>query len=266
VRQSTTEYDRVRQSDTDGAASFYSLRPPILSYTSERLDPLLVSPDAAFDQATLKLHVERYRLAAEYVRDAHVVDCACGTGYGSEMLHQAGAASVQGVDLDRGALEFARLRHAQDGITYFEADALRYVPSPTPSVWVSLETVEHLPRPDAYLAHVAEVLPAGGRFIASVPVTVSTDGNPHHLHDFSRESFRALLRKHGFTEERALEQRHPFTFGEVFGGSRGARQRDRRHGLVSWYARHPGVLYERVKLTLTKGLVNEYLTVVTVKR
>jgi hypothetical protein len=43
-------------------------------------------------------------MAAEYVRDAHVVDCACGTGFGSEVLLLAGAQSVQGVDLDRAAL------------------------------------------------------------------------------------------------------------------------------------------------------------------
>lgn len=227
---------------------------------------MLVAPDAAFDQATLALHVARYKLAAEYVRDADVVDCACGTGYGSEMLAQAGARSVQGVDLDRDALVFARLRHAHPSITYYEADALRYAPSPTPTVWVSLETIEHLPNPTGYVARVAQVLPMGGRFIASVPVTVSTDGNPHHLWDFSRESFRALLKSHGFHEEKKLEQSHRFSLGDVFGGSSGARQRDRRHGLLRWYARHPRVLAQRIALTLTKGLVNEYLTVVAVKR
>lgn len=230
------------------------------------MDPLLIPPDAAFDKATLALHLERYRLAAEYVRDADVVDCACGTGYGSELLKQAGARSVQGVDLDRSALEFARSRHAHDGIIYYEADALRYQPSPSPTVWVSLETVEHLPNPQGYVAHVAKTLPVGGRFIASVPVTVSTDGNPHHLWDFTRDAFRALLRKHGLHEERALEQSHRFTLQDVFGQGAGARQRDRRRGLLSWYAKHPRVLAARVQLTVTKGLVNEYLTVVAVKK
>lgn len=234
--------------------------------TSERLDPLLVSPDAAFDQETLALHLERYRLAAEYVRDADVVDCACGTGYGSEMLLQAGARSVQGADFDRGALEFARGWHAHPGITYFEADALRFTPVPQPTVWVSLETVEHLPNPTAYVARISKLLPSGGCFIASVPVTVSTDGNPHHLWDFTRESFRQLLAQHGFVEERALEQSHRFTLGDIFGRSSGTRQRDRRRSLLMWYVRHPSVFTQRVALTVTKGLVNEYLTVVAVKK
>ena len=214
----------------------------------------------------LALQVARYRLAAEFVRDADVVDCACGTGYGSEILREAGARSVQGVDLDRSALEFARLRHAHPGITYYEADALRFTPTPRPTVWVSIETVEHLPHPEAYVARVAQVLPAGGRFIASVPVTVSTDGNPHHLHDFTRASFRALLSAHGFKEIRALEQRQRFTLHDIFSHAHGVRPRDRRRGLVRWYARHPRVLAKRVWLTLTKGFVNEYLTVVTERR
>ena len=233
--------------------------------TSERLDPLLIPTDAAFDRETLALHLARYRLAAEYVRDQDVVDCACGTGYGSEILLQAGARTVQGVDLDRSALEYARFRHAHEGITYLEADALRYAPPTPPSVWVSLETVEHLPNPHAYVARVAQLLPSGGRFIASVPVTVSTDGNPHHLWDFTRDSFRALLRANGFREERSLEQSHRFSLGDIFGGSRGARQRDRRRGLLLWYARHPSVLRRRIVLTLTKGFVNEYLTIVAIK-
>ena len=226
------------------------------------MDPLLLPADAAFDRALLALHLERYKLAAEYVRDANVVDCNCGTGFGSEVLLKAGARSVQGVDLDRSALEYARSRHAHDGITYFEADALRFAPTPQPSVWVSLETVEHLPNPTAYVAHVAKVLPKGGRFIASVPVTVSTDGNRHHLHDFTRASFRGLLTTHGFREVRAVEQSLRFTLGDLFGRSRSGRRRDRRHGLIRWYARHPMVLAERLKLTLTKGFVNEYLTVI----
>lgn len=205
----------------------------------------------------LDLHLERYRLAAEYVRDADVIDCACGTGYGSEMLLQAGARSVQGVDLDRSALEYARSRHAHPGITYYEADALRYAPTPVPSVWVSLETVEHLPNPTAYVARVAQRLPSAGRFIASVPVTVCTDSDWHHLHDFTRASFRQLLRAHGFREERTLEQTQRFTMG-----TSGTLW---RQSLMTWYAQHPRVLWRRIEQTLTKGFVHEYQTVVAVK-
>jgi hypothetical protein len=94
-------------------------------------------------------------------------------------------------------------------------------------------------------------------------VTVSTDGNPHHLHDFTRESFRRLLTSHGFKEIRALDQSQRFSLGDIFGRAHGMRPRDLRRGLVRWYISHPRVLAKRLQLTLTKGFVNEYLTVVT---
>lgn len=211
------------------------------------------------------MHVERYRLAAEYARDAHVVDCACGTGFGSAALMQAGARSVDGVDLDREALEYARSRHALPGITFFEADALRFVPSVLPSVWVSVDTVERLPNPAAYVSHVAQMLPKGGRFIVSVPVTVTTDSDQHHLHDFTRASFRALLRTNGFKEAHALEQTRRFTVTDLLSRSPGVRPREHRQGLLAFYARRPRVLGRRLTHTITKGLVHEYLTVVGVK-
>jgi SAM-dependent methyltransferase len=237
-----------------------------MRHTAERLDPLLVARDDAFDQATLALHLERYRLAAEFARDADVVDCACGTGYGCELLAQAGARSVQGVDLDRDALAVARARHVHPAVTYYEADAVRYSAKPTPNLWVSVDVIEHLPNPTRYVEHVASSLAAGGRFVASVPVGPTTDGNPQHLWDFTRESFRALLKGQGFVEERKLEQSQRFRLGDVFGSSDGARRRARRRGLVGWYARHPSVFGQRLLLTLTKGLVIEYLTVVAKKK
>ncbi len=226
------------------------------------LDPLLVAPDAGAAQATLRLHRARYALAAEYVRGAHVVDCACGTGFGSELLALAGAASVHGADLDRDTLAFARLRHAHPQVTYYEADALRFAPSPTPSVWVSLETLAHLPNANGYVAHVAAVLPPGGWFIASVPVSVCSDLDTTQQRDYSRESFRALLTAHGFTEEKKLEQVHHFSVADALDARSRARRR-RRMGLLRWYARHPKSLAARMAVTLTKGFVTEHLTIVS---
>lgn len=230
--------------------------------TSERLDPLAMAGASRYDRDTLALHLERYELAAACAANRDVVDCACGTGYGSEMLANAGARSVQGVDLDAGAIEFARAHHAHPAVRYVQADALTWRAPRPPEVWVSLETIEHLPDPAAFVRSVSEQVVPGGVFVASVPVTVSTDGNPHHLHDFTRRGFRRLLQRHGFSIERELRQEHRFTTADVFGGARGERQRDRRRGLVAWYASHPSAFARRAWLTLTRGLVHEYLTVV----
>src|SRR5262245_34302247 len=49
-------------------------------------------------------HKQRYEWAANYCQGKTVLDAACGTGYGSEILRQSGAAKVIGVDLALDAI------------------------------------------------------------------------------------------------------------------------------------------------------------------
>jgi hypothetical protein len=142
------------------------------------------------------------------------------------------------------------------------ATVARFWRGPAPAVWVSLETIEQLPDPARFVRAAADQVAPDGVFIASVPVTVSTDGNPLHLHDFTKRSFRRLTQGNGFSLELELPQEHRFTTADILGGKRTGRQRDRRRGLVTWYLRRPNVLARRAWLTLTRDLVHEYLSVV----
>src|SRR5262245_46834665 len=45
-------------------------------------------------------HRSRYRLAQPHAGEANVLDIACGTGFGVEMLAEAGARRVVGADLE----------------------------------------------------------------------------------------------------------------------------------------------------------------------
>ena len=46
-------------------------------------------------------HLERYRFARGFADGRRVLDIACGAGYGSQMLAEAGAETVTGVDLNQ---------------------------------------------------------------------------------------------------------------------------------------------------------------------
>jgi SAM-dependent methyltransferase len=228
--------------------------------TMERIDPDLIRPDDQFGVAALELHLARYRFAATYVLGRVVVDCACGTGYGSAMLADAGAAAVTGVDVSEEAIAYARAHHARHHVDFRVGDALTFVPERPPEVWVTLETVEHLPHPARYLDRIHRLLAPGGWLIASVPTTVSTDGNPFHLVDFTAHSWRTLVATHGFAIERELGQIQPFTLRDAL--RRSAPDRPRRPGgIVGFYLRHPKVAWARLALTVTRGLVNEYVVI-----
>lgn len=137
-------------------------------------------------------HMARYHLAANYIRDGDtVLDSACGMGYGSRLLAwQSGAARVIGVDLDQEAVLYAKENFAQaEGRISFKASdvlQLDFLPDNSIDLFVSFETLEHVPHPDRLIAEAKRVLRPGGRFIVSVPnLWVNEEGidpNPYHLH------------------------------------------------------------------------------------
>jgi 2-polyprenyl-3-methyl-5-hydroxy-6-metoxy-1,4-benzoquinol methylase len=56
-----------------------------------------------------KNHCKVYRFAAQFVRNARVVDVGCGSGYGCKILKTEGrAGSVSGCDLSRPAIRYAQ--------------------------------------------------------------------------------------------------------------------------------------------------------------
>jgi SAM-dependent methyltransferase len=124
---------------------------------------------------------------------------------------------------------------------------------------VSIETIEHLPDPEGFLARLVGLLRPGGVLVASVPVTPSVDANPHHLHDFSERSFRRLLAPHGLGERDSLVQDQPYPLVAIL-ARREPRLREVRRGLPAWYAAHPGSLARRIASTLRHGFKNRYLT------
>lgn len=149
-------------------------------------------------------HMVRYHLAANYVRDGDtVLDSACGMGYGSRLLAwQSGAARVIGIDLDQEAVLYATENFAQGErrVSFQAADVLRldFLADNSIDLFVSFETLEHVPYPDRLIAEAKRILRPGGRFMVSVPNQwVNEDGidpNPYHLHVYDWKRLTQELR------------------------------------------------------------------------
>lgn len=137
-------------------------------------------------------HMARYHLVSSYIRDGDtVLDAACGMGYGSYLLAwQSAAARVIGADLDQEATVYAAHNFSiEDGrLSFHVADAQRldFLPDNSVDLFISFETLEHVPHPERLIAEAKRILRPSGRFIASVPnLWVNDEGvdpNPHHLH------------------------------------------------------------------------------------
>ncbi|MEM7054941.1 MAG: class I SAM-dependent methyltransferase [Pseudomonadota bacterium] len=126
-----------------------------LEFTGERFTPECV-------REIFYEHWHRYAWAAPLVNKLHVLDAACGEGYGSHLLAQY-AAQVDGVDIDTSAVEHANSRYARDGLSFHQASALELTfPDHYFDCVVSFETLEHLIEHDELLTEFRRVLKPDG--------------------------------------------------------------------------------------------------------
>ncbi len=164
----------------------------------ERLVPSLIADNDTAGQRMKDIHVRRDRTAEQFVAQKRVLDIACGTGYGSRMLKDAGAVSVTGVDLSSEAVAYATATYQCDGVSYHEGNAEEYTSTRQFDVVTSFETLEHLPNPEVFLGRMRDCLAPGGTLLISVPIGETRHIDGFHLHVFEREDIYRILAEAGF--------------------------------------------------------------------
>lgn len=162
----------------------------------------------------VRSHVERYEFAVRFVSPhARVLDCACGTGYGSALLADH-AKLVIGMDISPVAVAYCEAHHRKPNLSFREGSAEAIdVPSASVDLFVSIETIEHVSHPERLVAEAKRVLRPGGRFLVSTPNRIVTGlqrgerpQNPFHLFEWSLSELDQCLRQH-FSTIRYFGQR-----------------------------------------------------------
>jgi 2-polyprenyl-3-methyl-5-hydroxy-6-metoxy-1,4-benzoquinol methylase len=155
--------------------------------------------DDPASQRIIEIHLRHYEIAARYISGKRVLDIACGTGYGSQILRLAGASTVVGVDACPDTVQYAEQRYQTDGVKFICADAEQFEWSEQFDVVVSFETIEHLRHPNKFLERIRRLLVVEGDFLLSVPLGETRHFDPYHLHAFTQEEIFALLEEAGFS-------------------------------------------------------------------
>lgn len=142
-------------------------------------------PDLPIDEQERRIHLERYAYAASVLHGKSVLDCACGMGYGTDLIRRGGA-SVLGVDIDPDAIQTARERYPESS---YDVGDIYTTPFDGYDALVCFETLEHLDHPEQVIERLAGVK----EIIASVPIRPTAHANHWHRKDFTHDSFRSLI-------------------------------------------------------------------------
>ncbi|MFT3929531.1 MAG: class I SAM-dependent methyltransferase [Spongiibacteraceae bacterium] len=233
--------------------------------TIERIYPEELDRNSEDDQNTLSIHLQRYQFASAELCGRRILDMACGCGYGTALLaSQHPDKEFIGVDIDPSAIAYAQTHYSLPNLNYVCANALTFTATDLFDTIISLETIEHLPHPQQLVANFARLLNRAGQIIASVPITPTLDGNPHHLHDFTRPSFFKLFKAHDLKPTRHFEQIQWWQFKGLFAKSPVKQHRSSGVGnaVLNYYRKHPFYLLRRLQSMLRYGFSNRYLTCV----
>jgi SAM-dependent methyltransferase len=168
---------------------------PPLHLTGER-----TLPDVPEENYWFRRHLAVYEWIGARVHGRRVVDLACGEGYGSAVLART-AASVVGVDANPEAFAHAAAKYTGDRVG-FERNMVELWHGDVDCV-VFLQTIEHIPDPDAMLAHIRELIgPTGVAYVSTpnvltlAPKGAERSGNPWHVREYRPHEYRALCERH----------------------------------------------------------------------
>ncbi len=147
-------------------------------------------------------HWHRYGWVARAIQDLHVLDIACGEGYGSASLSSY-AQSVTGVDISTEAIAHAQSKYGDIQNLSFQVGSATEIPVPSASfdAVVSFETLEHLSAHDEMLAEIHRVLKPDGFLIMSTPNRkVYSDErnfqNEYHVKELYFDDLDSLVKRH----------------------------------------------------------------------
>lgn len=151
-------------------------------------------------------HLLRYQTAVRLsnVMGGRWLDCACGTGYGWDVIESVDPDSCVGIDRSAEAIDSAIAQFAGDHREWGCWDIERagdWMPIYGPfDVILSLETIEHLApgTQDIWIEAAADGLTSGGVFVLACPIGNDgpSDYNRYHLHEPSIDGLNALLSRH----------------------------------------------------------------------
>jgi len=168
-----------------------------ISYTGERL--VINDQIKQLHPLCLEQHLQRYIFASDYVKGKNILDAACGSGYGTKILYDAGALTCTGIDISNESVKYAQKTYGSNNISYTLGDVNKLsFNDGSFDVIVSFETIEHINNGQTWIKESARLLNENGLFIISTPNrSITNPGayfndkptNPYHMFEYNTLEF-----------------------------------------------------------------------------
>lgn len=163
-----------------------------LGKTGERMVPDLHKGSLIYAE-----HLTRYLVGQDLVKGKTVLDIACGSGYGTQILAKT-AKKVYGVDIDKASVDYAQRKYGTKNTEFLVGDGERIpLKDNTVDVVITYETIEHIKDYEQFMREVSRVLIPDGLAVVSTPNDIEfAEGNHYHLHEFTEKELKGLVKKH----------------------------------------------------------------------
>ncbi|WP_158737239.1 bifunctional 2-polyprenyl-6-hydroxyphenol methylase/3-demethylubiquinol 3-O-methyltransferase UbiG [Alteribacillus sp. YIM 98480] len=169
----------------------------MLKDTGERIIPKEMKPS----NGMLLEHLARYYFAVPYAR-GNVLDIACGSGYGAQMIAKARKkhmTKIVGVDIDLETIDYAKKTYNHPLLTFktgdvFDSELITDIG--TFDTIISFETLEHVPDDREFLTKISSLLKPGGTMVISTPFGQGRGKpckSPFHYHQLTEHEFLTLF-------------------------------------------------------------------------
>jgi 2-polyprenyl-3-methyl-5-hydroxy-6-metoxy-1,4-benzoquinol methylase len=183
----------------------------------ERFIPSL----SGWSEEASQMFYGNYKWASTYTHGKNVLDCACGSGYGTDIVSQ-NCASVVGADVDHAILKYG-VEHYRNEKVSFRCFSITAIPYPDSffDVVVSFDTIEHVRDDFRVLPELKRVTKEDGCIIISTPLRnyrkeQGEEGilDLTHIREYAAYEWLHMLSLH-FSEAEFFARDQNFEFHEV---------------------------------------------------
>jgi len=184
------------------------------------------SPSGDSNKAEREMHLSRYFYLADFINKnkaagavpPKILDCGCGTGFGTKILAEKTNSPSIGLDYSQEAIDYAK-QNQQTSLTEFvQGDATKLpFTSGEFNYVVSIGVLQQLSleQADKAIDEMMRVLAPGGHLIIQLPnksvlapIFDKYGNNPYHKHEYTPDELSGILEKKGLHISAVVGQ-HP---------------------------------------------------------